>query len=98
MDTFPKPVTKDCMRIIYNQMNNSLYEIQGKDNKFGIGIFCKIKINNKNNKNILVLMTNNKLIDEEYIENNMGINIKINNKLTLIKFGDKRISIFYKKY
>ena len=75
-------------------MNNSFYEIQGKNNNFGIGFFCKIRIKNKN---ILVLMANYKLIDEEFMENNVGIKIKIHNEFKLIKFGDKRIAILFKK-
>ena len=95
MDIYPKSVTKECTNIIYNQMNNSFYEIQGKNNNFGIGFFCKIRIKNKN---ILVLMANYKLIDEEFMENNLGIKIKIHNEFKLIKFGDKRINNFDKDY
>ena len=95
MDNYPKSITKECTKIIYNQMNNSFYEIQGKDSKFGVGIFCKIRIKNKN---ILVLMTNYQLLDEEYIENNLGINIKIDNTLNFIKFGNKRICYINKDY
>ena len=78
MDDYPKSVTKSQTQIIINQMNNSFYKIQGKDDNFGIGIFCKIKIKNKN---IFVLMTNHSLIDEIYIKKNNGIKIKINNEL-----------------
>ena len=95
MDIYPKSVTKECTNIIYNQMNNSFYEIQGKNNNFGIGFFCKIRIKNKN---ILVLMANYKLIDEEFMENNLGIKIKIHYEFKLIKFGDKRINNFDKDY
>ena len=89
MDNYPKSVTKSQTQIIFNQMNDSFYKIQGKDNKFGIGIFCKIKIKNKN---ILVLVTNYNLIDEIYIKQNNEIKIIINNELYLIKFGDKRLN------
>ena len=89
MDNYPKSVTKSQTQIIFNQMNDSFYKIQGKDNKFGIGIFCKIKIKNKN---ILVLVTNYNLIDEIYIKQNNEIKIIINNGLYLIKFGDKRLN------
>ena len=94
MDNYPKSVTKSQTQIIFNQMNNSFYKIQGKDNKFGIGIFCKIKIKNKN---IFVLMTNYNLIDEIYIEQNDGIRIIINNELNLMKFGDKRLKYMNKE-
>ena len=42
-------------------MNDSFYKIKGKDNKFGIGIFCKVILNNKT---IFFLMTNYHLIDK----------------------------------
>ena len=89
MDNYPKSVTKSQTQIIFNQMNDSFYKIQGKDNKIGIGIFCKIKIKNKN---IMALVTNYNLIDEIYIKQNNEIKIIINNELYLIKFGDKRLN------
>ena len=55
MDNYPKSVTKENTRIIYNQMNESFYEIKGKENKVGIGLFCKIIIKNKI---IFILVTN----------------------------------------
>ena len=94
MDDYPKSVTKKRTLIIFNQMNNSLYKIQGKDNKLGVGIFCKIKIKNKI---ILVLMTNYDLIDEQYIEKNIGFKILINNEMNFIKFGDKRLNYINNK-
>ena len=94
MDNYPKSVTKSQTQIIFNQMNNSFYKIQGKDNKFGIGVFCKIKIKNKS---IFVLMTSYNLIDEIYVEQNDGIKIIINNELNLIKFGDKRLKYINKE-
>ena len=94
MDNYPKSVTKTQTQIIFNQMNNSFYKIQGKDNKFGIGFFCKIKIKNKS---IFVLMTSYNIIDEIYVEQNNGIKIIINNELNLMKFGDKRLNYINKK-
>ncbi len=94
MDNYPKSVTKSQTQIIFNQMNNSFYKIQGKDNKFGICIFCKIKLKNKS---IFVLMTNYNIIDEIYLEQNNGIKIIIDNEVNLIKFGDKRLNYINKK-
>ena len=94
MDNYPKSVTKTQTQIIFNQMNNSFYKIQGKDNKFGIGVFCKIKIKNKS---IFVLMTNYNIIDEIYVEQNNGIKIIINNEVYLMKFGDKRLNYINKE-
>ena len=95
MDDYPKSISKRRTKIIYDQMNGSFYKIIGTNNKYGIGIFCKIIMNNKD---ILVLMTNYHLIDEDYIENNSGIRIKINNELIHIKFGDKRLNYTNKEY
>ena len=94
MDNYPKSVTKTQTQIIFNQMNNSFYKIQGKDNKLGICIFCKIKLKNKS---IFVLMTSYNIIDEIYIEQNNEIKIIINNEINLIKFGDKRLNYVNKK-
>ena len=95
MDDYPKSISKRRTKIIYDQMNGSFYKIIGINNKYGIGVFCKIIMNNKD---ILVLMTNYHLIDEDYIENNSGIRIKINNELIHIKFGDKRLNYINKEY
>ena len=94
MENYPKSVTKSQTQIIFNQMNNSFYKIQGKDNKFGIGVFCKIKIKTKH---IFVLMTNYNIIDEIYVEQNNGIKIIINNEINLIKLGDKRLKYINKE-
>ena len=95
MDDYPKSISKRRTKKIYDQMNGSFYKIIGINNKYGIGVFCKIIMNNKD---ILVLMTNYHLIDEDYIENNSGIRIKINNELIHIKFGDKRLNYTNKEY
>ena len=94
MDNYPKSVTRSQTQIIFNQMNNSFYKIQGKDKKLGIGVFCKIKIKNKS---IFVLMTSYNIIDEIYVEQNDGIKIIINNELNLMKFGDKSLNYINKK-
>ena len=94
MDEYPKSITKQRTKIIYNQMNDSFYKIQGKDDKLGIGFFCNIKIKDKN---ILVLVTNYHLIDDKYIENNFGIKTKINNELNIVKFGNKNFCYFNNK-
>ena len=95
MDDYPQSATMKQTKLIYNQMNDSFYKIQGKDNKLGIGLFSKIKIKNKM---ILILMTNYHLIDEKFIENNFGIKIKINNEFQFINFSDKRLNYINKEY
>ena len=88
MEEYPKPITKEGTKIILNQMNDLFYKIIGKDNIFGFGFFCKMKIKDKI---IPLLMTNYRLIDENYIENNFGIKIQINDELITIEFDDKRL-------
>ena len=95
MDEYPKSITKQRTKIIYNQMNDSFYKIQGKDDKFGIGFFCNIKIKDKT---ILVLVTNYHLINDKYIENNFGIKTKINNELNIVKFGNKNFCYLDKEH
>jgi len=83
MENYPKPMTKQCMQIIIDQMEHAFYNIKDKNGNAGIGFFCYIK--NKS-KNIPVLIINNYKIDEEY---NNEINIISNNNLKTIKIGEK---------
>ena len=88
MENYPKPVTKDTHKKIMEHLDNSIYKIKGKDNKYCIGIFCNIKFHNKN---IPVLITNYKFINEKYYSNDQNIEVFINNELILIEFS----SIYY---
>ena len=63
MENYPKPVTKQCTKKIYDQMENSFYKIIDKDGNFGIGIFCYIK---NIDKNIPAIIINNPKIDEKH--------------------------------
>ena len=61
MEDYSKPLTKQCMKKILEQMENSIYKIKGKDKKFGIAFFSKIKIR----KIIIpIILTNYRIIDE----------------------------------
>ena len=62
MEDYPRSVSKKSTKKIYEQMNDSFYKIKGKDNTFGICIFCKIIINKKS---FFALITNYHLIDEK---------------------------------
>ena len=84
MENYPKPVTKDAHKKIMEYLDNSIYKIKGNDNKYGIGIFCNIKVHKKN---IPVLITNYKIINEKYYSKNNNIKILINNELISIEFG-----------
>ena len=84
MENYPKPVTKDTHKKIMEYLDNSIYKIKGNDDNTGIGFFCNIK---SHNKNIPVLITNYKIINEKYYTNNNSIKILINNEIISIEFG-----------
>ena len=81
MENYSEPVTQKCTKIILEQMNNSIYKINIKENDFRTGIFCLIKYKNKN---IPVLITNYDIIND--VKNNV-INISINNINNTIELG-----------
>ena len=92
MEKYPKPVTEKCTKIILEQMNNSIYKINTKENDFSTWIFCLIKYKNKN---IPVLITNYDIINN--IKNkviDVSLN-EINNKIQLgnIKYINKLLDI-----
>ena len=68
MKDFPKPLPKQCITKILDQMNNLFYKINKKAEKFDIGIFCYIKYSNKK---IPILIINN------YLDNNDNNNISV---------------------
>ena len=84
MENYPKPVTKDTHKKIMEYLDNSIYKIKINDGKYGIGFFCYIKCHNKN---IPVLITNYKIINEKYYSNNNNIKVLIDNELITIEFG-----------
>ena len=61
MKNYPKPLSKQCITQILDQMNNLFYKINKKAEKFDTGIFCYIKYSNKK---IPILIINN------YLDNN----------------------------
>ena len=85
MQKFPKPITKQSIKKILNQINNHIYKLCEKNtnNKF-ICFFCYIKCQNKN---IPVLITSYRLIDEKYISNNNSIDIFVKDKILKVKFA-----------
>ena len=80
MYKYPKGASKECSRIILNQMEKSVLTINGKN----IGFFCNIRYDNKI---IPCLITSYKVIDELYITNNTYIEVKINEEIKKIEFG-----------
>ena len=89
MEEYPKPVSKLCTKIIFSQMNGAIYKIkieQMEESK-GIGFFCYI---NFKSKNIPVLITNTKIINEEYLENNNQIKISLNKGFKTIELCENK--------
>ena len=84
MENYPKPVTKQCLNKILEQMNNSMYKIIRKDGNFDVGYFTIFK-NQENN--IPVVIINIYQSDEEY---NNYITILKNNHREKIQLGKKR--------
>ena len=79
-----KPVKKDCMEIILNQINNSICWINQEKEKNEMGFFINFKYNNKE---IPVLLTKYNIIDEY---KDKTLNITLNNKTKILKIGEKR--------
>jgi len=101
MKDHPKPLTKQNTIKILEQMDKceksiyKIYKINEKYKNYGICIFCKIKIGTKL---IPLLLTSYQVIDEEYVINNNGINIEINNELQNIEFFNKTNKYINKEY
>ena len=81
MEAFPKPVTKSCTKIIYEQMSNYLYTITENNE---IGYFIRIR-NNQNR--YIVLVTNSCILRQ--IKND-SLTITLDNKQKSIELGNIR--------
>ena len=88
MKDYPEPISKQCLKIILEQMDNQIYKIYERKEKNEIGFFCNIKYENKN---IPVLITNYHNINENYLNKNNSIKIIINKEIKSIKSGN----VFY---
>ena len=86
---YPSPIFLEGMRKILNQMENSICRINCKDGVKGTGFFCKIPVSKK--KNLEVLMTNNHIINKDYLdkENKITISIKDDKYIKSISLRDK---------
>ena len=87
MDEFLKPISKQRIKKIFSQMDNSIYKIIDDKDNIGICFFCNIKINNKN---IHSLITNSEIINEKYLEKNNNIKISTNKEIKTIEFGNTK--------
>ena len=82
---YPKPVFIDGIKVILSQMKNSICKICKTDGFKGSGFFCKIPLT-KNDKYIHVFITNNHLINQEYLDDKKDIVIKtIDNEIKVTK-------------
>ena len=88
MENYPKPVTKETHKKISEYLDNSIYQIKGNEDKYGIGFFCSLKCHDKY---IYVLITNYHIINENYLKNYNYIDVLINQKLIRIRIN----SIYY---
>ena len=97
IENFPKPVSEKGFLKILNQMKNSICKIYKSDGFKGIGIFCSIPYENRN---INVMITNNQIIDANYIQNNRQINIILNDdkEEKTINIGNDQITYTNEKY
>ena len=76
LEDYPQPITIGCTTEILHQMKNCICKIYKNNGENGTGFFCKI---NYQNKLILTLITNNHIINNNYIKANKLIKITINN-------------------
>ena len=81
MTYYQKAISKQCTKEIINQMEKSFCQIEGKDNKFGIGFCCYIK---NQNKIIPVLITK----DDINISENNTVVVTLNGNSIEIKLGE----------
>ena len=74
--SYPNPITYESIKKLKKQMKYGICKIIKNENERGTGFFCEIPFPDR--KNILnVLITNNHIIDEEYIKKNKSIKLKI---------------------
>ena len=88
IENYPPPISKDCTKVILQQMQNCICKINNKKGK-GTGFFCYIPSKNEKTP---VMITNNHIIDEEILRENKYLRVTINDdeKNIDIKIGNKR--------
>ena len=84
----PNSVTLRGIEILLDQMKNSVCKIYINDEFKGTGFFCKIPYN----EDLLpVLMTNNHIINESFLEKEKELKISMNNKYKKIELDERNI-------
>lgn len=76
LNDYPKPVFIDELGEILSQMKQNVCKICKNDGIKGTGFFCKIPLS-QNNKYIPVFIINNHVIDQDYLNNQKEIIIKL---------------------
>ncbi len=80
MENFPKSISKEGIKKIYEQLDNLIYKISDKDNNLGIGFFCHITY--KEIKIPVLIISNCQISGQKYIKeiniSNKNINKRIN--------------------
>ena len=97
IEKYPKPISIKGVKEILYQMENCICKIYKNDGNKASGFFCKILYKNYN---IPVMITNNHVIDEEYIKENNNIDITLNddNIIRNIFLNDNRKIYTNKEY
>ena len=95
INNYPIPATIECTNKILNQLKNCICKIENK-NGIETGFFYYVSYKNEKLK---VLITNNKIINEEIIKENKTIKVSINDgkEYKIIELENKKIYI-NKKY
>ena len=81
-EKYPKIISAEGTKKILEQMEKSICKIFKRDGKKGTGFFCNIRYENKD---IPVMMTNYRIIDDKYIKENDGIEVTINDDKEKVK-------------
>ena len=82
---FPKSISKEGIKKIYEQLDNLIYKINEKDSNLGIGFFCYIKYKDK--KIPALIISNCEISGKKYIKE---INISNNDISKQIQLGETR--------
>ena len=103
MEKYPEPVSRKCTKIIFDQMNESIYKINIKGKKYVLGFFLFMKYNNKK---IPILISNNDIINKihnnkiDIINNNTNKTIELEkiinedkkNRIVIIEIKEEAIN------
>ena len=83
MSTYANPLSRQCIKKILDQMENTFYKIKKNDKDFEIGYFCHI---NYENETIPAFITKSDVIKEK----DNKLELTINNKPKIINLEDFR--------